>query len=101
VPTIRAFTFDTYIADSPRYKVPLPSSLAGRGSGTSTGGAASYLSGAAAAGAGGAPFAFPILRKNQHNLPFSYTAVNVPLFTAGRIPGGIEAAQGRQNAQSE
>lgn len=93
IPTIRTFTFDTYITNSPRYKGTIPGSLGGAG----TGGAGAGLPGAA--GAGGLPISFPILGNNQHNLPFSYTAVNVPLFTAGRISGGIDAAEGRQNAQ--
>jgi outer membrane protein len=98
VPRIHTFTFDTFIAESPRYTGTLPGSFGGTGSATGTGGAAG-LPVAAGAGAGGTPFAFPILGKNQHNLPFSYTSVDVPLFTFGRISGGVEAARGRQNAQ--
>ncbi len=91
VPSVRTFTFDSYIADSPRFKGSFPAALGGTGAGTGGGGTA--------AGAGGVPFLLPILGNNQHNLPFSYTAVNVPLFTAGRIQGGVDAARGRQNAQ--
>jgi outer membrane protein TolC len=90
VPSIRTTTFDTYIADSPRFNTTLALSSSGSGTAGMT----------SVAGANGAiPVAFPILGKNQHNVPVSYTAMNVPIFTSGRIQGGIDAARGQLNAQ--
>ncbi len=86
-PTIQTFTFNSSLSYSPQIRQTLPVAAGSSGASGSSG------------AAGGTPITFPILGRNQHDIPFSFTSVNLPLYTGGRIRGGIDAARGQLGAQ--
>jgi outer membrane protein TolC len=81
LPTVRSVNLNINLSTSPKSR--LLTSVVGAG-----------------AGAGAlANQAFPILGKNQSDLPISFTFASVPIYTGGRITNSIRAARSQQNAQ--
>jgi outer membrane protein TolC len=77
IPSIRSNTGTIYLGESPRFSTQ------------------TVLPGQTSA----VPLNSPILGKNQHFVPYSFTAASVPIYTGGRIQGAIDAAQGQLGAQ--
>ncbi len=93
IPTVRTFNLDTSLTTTPKLKFASQAGFTG----ASTGAAAGAAAGGAAATA--AAVAVPIFGADQTNLPLSFTAATVPIYTGGRIINTIRAADSLRNAQ--
>jgi outer membrane protein len=79
LPTVRTFNLNVALSNSPALKTNL-------GTGAAAGGLA-------------LPSTFPILGRNQNDLPISLTTASLPLYTGGRLLRNIDAAGYQRDAQ--
>ena len=88
-PSVRTQNVNVALTNSPQIKTNLPAGVLGGGA----------TSGGAGAATGGTSFLFPAIGRNQNDLPISYTAASLPLYTGGRLLRNIDAAGHQFNAQ--
>lgn len=105
-PTVRTFSFESFLTATPSFKVPVATSATGgaaAGVAGTPGFPGTFPGGVPAAQASsllaGIPSTFPILGPGQRQLPVSLTFATVPLFTSGRIRNTIEAANAQVGVQ--
>ncbi len=98
LPTVRTFTFNSFLTVAPEIKSSSFFGAAARG----TGGAGGGGTGAGGSGAGSANLVPPylaVLGPGQRDIPVSLTFASVPLYTGGRLLRNIDAADAQLGAQ--
>jgi|GEM_PF-556184 len=80
-PSVRSQNFNVLLTNSPSIKTTLPPGIGGSTT------------------AAGSTFYVPAIGKNQNDLPVSFTAATLPLYTGGRLLRNIDAAGHQFNAQ--
>ncbi len=81
-PSVRSQNFNVMYTNPPALRTTLPAGLGG-----------------GATSAAGSSVLFPVFGKNQTDLPVSFTAATLPLYTGGRLLRTIDAAGHQLNAQ--
>ncbi len=93
LPSIRTLDANTFLSQSPRIRTNFQPNLGVPG----TAAGSSPTIGGTPSGFAGQPI--PILGPNQHDVPFSFSYITIPLYSGGRIRRTIDSSGHQLNAQ--